>query len=116
MSAGKGSKPRPVDLKTFEANYEKIFSHRKTILDWQKHFGHVIKSYDGFRQYTKEDLLTQEEYESGYVRCTVLHSRPCVLKNIVTDGFGNIWQKCNKPECDLHVVRPGKVQCSCENE
>lgn len=27
------------------------------------------------------------------------------------DGFGNVWQKCG-PECELEIVRPGKVQCN----
>lgn len=32
--------------------------------------------------------------------------------NSLDDGFGNIWMKCRSPECDLQIVRPGKVQCS----
>lgn len=31
----------------------------------------------------------------------------------VSDGFGSTWVKCS-PTCDLHVVRPGKAQCNCE--
>lgn len=34
----------------------------------------------------------------------------------VCDGFGGCWQRCNRPDCDLHVVRPGKVQCSYERD
>lgn len=30
----------------------------------------------------------------------------------VDDGFGNVWVCCSREDCDLHVVRPGKVQCS----
>jgi hypothetical protein len=30
----------------------------------------------------------------------------------VADGFGNEWTVCDHPKCDLHVVRPGKVQCA----
>lgn len=30
----------------------------------------------------------------------------------VADGFGNEWRRCAHPKCDLHVVRPGKAQCS----
>ncbi len=30
----------------------------------------------------------------------------------VEDSHGAIWEKCS-PICDLHVVRPGKVQCNC---
>lgn len=34
------------------------------------------------------------------------------LPEYITDGFGNEWLKCG-PDCDMEVVRPGKVQCSC---
>lgn len=30
----------------------------------------------------------------------------------ISDGFGTEWERCG-PGCDLHVVRPGKVQCNC---
>lgn len=30
----------------------------------------------------------------------------------VDDGFGNTWLMCHAADCDLHVVRPGKVQCN----
>jgi len=30
----------------------------------------------------------------------------------VDDGFGNLWVKCRYEWCDLHVVRPGRVQCN----
>lgn len=30
----------------------------------------------------------------------------------IDDGFGNRWDKCERPDCDLQVVRPGKVQCN----
>lgn len=30
----------------------------------------------------------------------------------VEDGFGSEWMTCNAEDCDLQVVRPGKVQCS----
>lgn len=70
---GKGDKLRKgADLNAYWQNYDNIFRRpRKTVFEWQKHFGHVIKSYDGFREYNHDDLLTQEEYESGYIRCTV---------------------------------------------
>jgi len=71
---GKGSKPRPVDKNKYDENYDRIFARRKTILDWQKQFGDVIKSYDGFRDYNHNDLLTEEEYERGFVDCTVLYN------------------------------------------
>ena len=72
--AGKGSTPRPVDKSKWDENYDRIFARRKTILDWQKQFGDVIKSYDGFREYNQDDLLTREEYEKGFVHCTVLYN------------------------------------------
>lgn len=34
-------------------------------------------------------------------------------RGVVEDGFGGQWIKCSRT-CDLRVVRPGKVQCSCE--
>lgn len=35
---------------------------------------------------------------------------------MIEDGFGNTWSKCERENCGLHVVRPGKVQCDCEFE
>jgi len=32
--------------------------------------------------------------------------------NIVEDGFGGSWYKCSYEDCDLAVMRPGKVRCS----
>ena len=32
----------------------------------------------------------------------------------ISDGMGGQWPKCSSPLCDLHVVRPGKVQCGGE--
>lgn len=35
--------------------------------------------------------------------------------NTVEDGFGNCWKRCALGDlCGLHVVRPGKVQCACD--
>lgn len=33
----------------------------------------------------------------------------------VEDGFGSVWAKCSHPQCGLAVVRPGKVQCWCDD-
>lgn len=30
---------------------------------------------------------------------------------IISDGFSCEWQLCDKEDCQLHVVRPGKAQC-----
>lgn len=109
MSAGKGDKYRPINLKKFEENYDLAFRKRKTILEWQKHFGDRIKSYDGFREYNQDDLLTEEEYKRGLARCTRYISAQ------ILDGFGSEWSKCSKPDCGLHVVRPGKTQCWCDD-
>jgi hypothetical protein len=32
------------------------------------------------------------------------------------DGFGSCWNLCQRSDCGLHVVRPGKVQCWCDDE
>jgi hypothetical protein len=37
---------------------------------------------------------------------------PAVTHSTVEDGFGSAWERCG-PGCDLHIVRPGKAQCSC---
>lgn len=34
----------------------------------------------------------------------------------VEDGCGSCWVMCDREDCDLHVVRPGKAQCKCEFE
>jgi hypothetical protein len=50
---------------------------------------------------------------------TFLYSWPKMVRpywhDYVRDGHGNEWLKCG-PDCDMEVVRPGKVQCSCENQ
>lgn len=33
---------------------------------------------------------------------------------VIDDGFGNVWPLCSR-ECRLEIVRPGKVQCECED-
>ena len=50
----------------------------------------------------------------------ILHRREIEIPEpesscVVSDGCGSEWVKCNRPDCDLQVVRPGKVQCSCED-
>jgi hypothetical protein len=41
--------------------------------------------------------------------------RPIEFSWYVTDADGNRWQKCSRT-CNMRIVRPGKVQCSCENQ
>jgi len=31
------------------------------------------------------------------------------------DGFGSTWRRCDRVNCGLQVVRPGKVQCWCDD-
>lgn len=33
----------------------------------------------------------------------------------IDDGYGSEWELCRRPDCGLEVVRPGKVQCWCDN-
>ena len=36
---------------------------------------------------------------------------------VVVDPItGDEWDLCERPDCDLEIVRPGKVQCRCEDE
>jgi hypothetical protein len=34
-------------------------------------------------------------------------------KKTITDGYSE-WVKCDRKDCGLEVVRPGKVQCWCD--
>ena len=39
------------------------------------------------------------------------------MNNWIDDGCGNKWHRCKLGvDCGLHVVRPGKAQCWCENQ
>ena len=80
-NSGKGDKYRPVDKKTWDENYDRIFRKRKTILEWQNHFGDRIKSYDGFREYNQDDLLTEDEYQNGLTKCTMYVSAKTLDSN-----------------------------------
>ena len=35
---------------------------------------------------------------------------------IVDPITGEEWDLCDRPDCDLEIVRPGKVQCRCDDE
>lgn len=37
-------------------------------------------------------------------------------KREICDGFGSCWNLCQRSDCGLHIVRPGKVQCWCDDE
>lgn len=39
-------------------------------------------------------------------------------QRIISDDYGNDWSKCDREDCSLQIVRPGKVQCNgeCEQE
>ena len=34
---------------------------------------------------------------------------------VIEDGFGSVWTACDRDDCGLQVVRPGKVQCWCDD-
>lgn len=73
MSAGKGDKLRKgANLEKYWENYDKIFCKRKTFLQWQKYFNDCIVSYDGFREYNSDDLITEQQYKH--------HLQQCILK------------------------------------
>lgn len=35
-------------------------------------------------------------------------------KKTISDGYQE-WSMCDRKDCGLHVVRPGKVQCWCDD-
>jgi len=39
------------------------------------------------------------------------------VNNWIDDGFGNKWHRCKLgADCGLHVVRPGKARCWCQDQ
>lgn len=70
MSAGKGDKPRPMDRKKFDDNYDRIFRNKKTVDEWATLFSDVILDYDGFREYNTDDLIDEKTYKKGLQQCT----------------------------------------------
>ncbi len=59
--------------------------------------------------------LVEVSAPDGRQQVSTLHdagSNPAE-RAILDDGFGNRWQKCG-PDCRMQIVRPGKVQCDCE--
>jgi hypothetical protein len=52
----------------------------------------------------------------GIAGVYVYHSECPLHSRCIDDGFGNEWPLCYKLDCQLHVVRPGKVECQqCDN-
>ncbi len=39
------------------------------------------------------------------------HAAVVERRALLDDGFGNQWKKCERSDCGLEIVRPGKVQC-----
>lgn len=37
-----------------------------------------------------------------------------MTRRTIEDGFGSIWVMCDRDDCGLEVVRPGKCQCWCD--
>jgi hypothetical protein len=96
-------------------------------LVWQGHSGDLTPDlllgflkisckYEWIPSDTRDRIAGEESFRFPASEQTLLDD--IEKKNIVDDGFGNAWAKCGHSECDLHVVRPGKVQCNryCENE
>ena len=70
MSAGKGDKPRPIDRKKYDDNYDRVFRNKKTINEWAVLFDDEILDYDGFREYNLDDLIDEKTYKKRLQRCT----------------------------------------------
>ena len=58
-----------------------------------------------------KDLLAHNESHDAY-NCLAVALQPTKNPALIEDGHGGTWMRCDHPVCDLHVVRPGKVQCS----
>lgn len=38
------------------------------------------------------------------------------MSGLLADGHGNEWSRCDRADCGLEIVRPGKVQCRCDGD
>jgi hypothetical protein len=47
--------------------------------------------------------VDREKYEQNWEN---------IFRNEICDGFGNYWLLCDRKDCALEIVRPGKVQCN----
>lgn len=75
MSAGKGDKLRQgANLEKYWENYDRVFSKKKTVFQWQKHFRDDITSYDGFREYNADDVMTEQQYKQLLQQCVTTKS------------------------------------------
>lgn len=71
MSAGKGDKLRAgANLEAYWSNYNDVFRKRKTIKQWQDHFGGATIDCDAFKEHKAEDLLTEQQYKKLLQSCT----------------------------------------------
>ena len=69
--AGKGDKLRKgANLKAYGDGYDRIFTKRKTIKEWQLHFRDVSVDFNGFKEFNSDDLLTESQYKTSRSRCT----------------------------------------------
>lgn len=73
------------------------------------------RPYDGclrsqVEQEVQEALADMLREKLGYAKKLDDDQEP---DGMVEDGFGGVWARC-KSDCTLAVVRPGKVQCSCQ--
>ena len=110
--AGKGPEIRKgANLQAYWDNYDSIF-RRKTWQEWAEEYKVVIIDPDGFDRTDPNKKYSRKEFEKGLPYCTTLGRK----SSFVEDGFGSSWNLCDKKDCGLHVVRPGKVQCWCDNE
>ncbi len=56
-----------------------------------------------------------EKFESNYNSIFKKNKPKENCERTVTDGY-TTWCMCDKKDCGLHVVRPGKVQCWCDEK
>ena len=91
--------------------------------DWQAAYdaGHdaaqaAIPDWPDWELLTNDELdqlLAEAQVEKGRRENTDIEDAE---SGTLDDGFGNCWVKCERPDCGLEIVRPGKVQCYCDNE
>lgn len=73
----------------------------------------IARIFHALDNYAPEYPSDPDEYAEGFVDGYMAARRDALeaIAVTVSDGFGGQWLKCDRDDCDLKVVRPGKVQC-----
>jgi hypothetical protein len=87
-------------------------ARHKTLKDAQAEAERLAKKHQGFQF----EILELKGLSSLHNSITFWADGVDLSEDeYVSDGHGNEWAKCGS-DCDMELVRPGKVQCSCQEQ